>query len=150
MSKKIFILETSVTIQKLLTKTLDGKNYSIKFEADSKKVFSSLVEFEPDLFLINCDIEKPSSFEIVKILRSLQGFEKLPVGMYANIPTALDEAFAIEAGANLFIKLDPESFSENVEKLSQTRPQKKEKDSKKQAAKKILMILFFFRMQLSF
>lgn len=136
MSKKIFILETSVTIQKLLTKTLDGKNYSIKFEADSKKVFSSLVEFEPDLFLINCDIEKPRSFEIVKILRSLQGFEKLPVGMYANIPTALDESFAIEAGANLFIKLDQESFSENVEKLFQTRPQKKKRILKNKRQKK--------------
>ena len=124
MSKKIFILETSVTIQKLLTKTLDGKNYSIKFEADSKKVFSSLVEFEPDLFLINCDIEKPRSFEIVKILRSLQGFEKLPVGMYANIPT------------NLFIKLDQESFSENVEKLFQTRPQKKKRILKNKRQKK--------------
>ena len=138
MSKKILILESSVTIQKLLTKTLDGKKYSIKFEADSKKVFSSLVEFEPDLFLINCDIEKPRSFEIVKILRSLQGFEALPVGMYANIPSALDQAFAKEAGANLFIKLDPETLGKDVEALAQIEiePPKKAKTSKKEAAKK--------------
>ena len=138
MSKKILILESSVTIQKLLTKTLDGKKYSIKFEADSKKVFSSLVEFEPDLFLINCDIEKPRSFEIVKILRSLQGFEELPVGMYANISGALDQAFAKEAGVNLFIKLDPETLGKDVEALAQIEIEapKKSKTSKKEAGKK--------------
>ena len=137
MSKKILILESSVTIQKLLTKTLDGKKYSIKFEVDSKKVFSTLVEFEPDLFLINCDIDKPRSFEIVKILRSLQDFEELPVGMYANIPTALYEAFAKESGANLFIKLDQETFAKNVDELAQLEPQKKAKTSKKEASKKV-------------
>ena len=138
MSKKILILESSVTIQKLFTKTLDGKKYSIKFEVDSKKVFSTLVEFEPDLFLINCDIEKPRSFEIVKILRSLQGFEELPVGMYANIPTTLDQTFAKEAGANLFIKLDQENLAKDVEELAQIEiePQKKEKISKKETGKK--------------
>ena len=138
MSKKILILESSVTIQKLLTKTLDSKKYSIKFEADSKKVFSSLVEFEPDLFLINCDIEKPRSFEIVKILRSLQGFEALPVGMYANIPGALDQTFAKEAGANLFIKLDQETIGKDVEALAQIEiePPKKAKTSKKEVGKK--------------
>ena len=93
MSKKILILETSSTLQKLFTKNLNTKDYSIKFEEDAKKVFETLSDFQPDLFLLNCDITRPGSFEIVKLIRSINTLymNQLAIGMYTNLPTALDE-----------------------------------------------------------
>ena len=59
MAKKVLILESSTTIQTLFSKSLDSKKYSLKFEADGDKVFTALLDFKPDIFLINCDIAQP-------------------------------------------------------------------------------------------
>ena len=115
MPKRILILETSVTIQKLFTKNLDSKRYDIKFEKNPRKIFSLLAEEKPDLFLLNTDITEPKSFEIVKLVRMIQSLGDLIIGMYANIPTALEENFAIESGADVFIALDPDTLSHDVE-----------------------------------
>ena len=56
MAKKILILEASTTVQKLFKKTLDSKQYSIRFESDAKEIFTALSDFNPDLFLLNCNI----------------------------------------------------------------------------------------------
>ena len=119
MSKKILILETSLTLQKLFTKNLNAKDYSIKFEEDAKKVFTSLSEFMPDLFLLNCDISEPKSFEIVRLIRSLKTsfFTELAIGMYSNCPTALDEEFANSCGVNSFIRLNQETLPQDIEQL---------------------------------
>ena len=64
MAKKILILESSATMQKLFTKNLDSRKYSIRFEADSKEIFSTLTDFCPDLFLINCNIKNPTALKL--------------------------------------------------------------------------------------
>ena len=135
MPKKILILETSVTVQKLFSKTLDSKKYSLKFETDAKKVFSALSDFEPELLLINCDIENPRSFELVKIIRSIKLFDGLLIGMYSNLPSALDEDYAKESYADVFIKLNQDTIAEKVDELwqnakEQSKPAKKKADKK--------------------
>ena len=56
MAKKILILESSATMQKLFSKTLDSKQYSIRFESEANDIFTSLIDFNPELFLLNCNI----------------------------------------------------------------------------------------------
>ena len=56
MSKKILILETSVTLQKLFTTTLDGDDYNIQFVNNGKNAINKLFDFMPDLFLLNSDL----------------------------------------------------------------------------------------------
>ena len=124
MAKKILILESSSTVQKLFTKNLDSKKYSLKFVKEAKTVFFALFDFQPELFLLNCDIQEPRSFEIVRILRSIEGLKELAIGMYANDSTALDEAFASECGANVFIRITPESLEQNIDELTEIETQK--------------------------
>ena len=119
MAKKILILESSATMQKLFKNTLDSKQYSIRFESDAKEIFAALNDFNPELFLLNCNIADPGSFEIVKLIRTLPGFEALPVALYSNLPAALDEEFAKECGASSFIRLDAETLVENVDELAE-------------------------------
>ena len=127
MAKKILILESSVTMQKLFTKTLDAKQYSIKFVVDSKEVFSTLLDFQPELFLLNCNITDPGSFEIVKIVRTLPELQSLPVALYSNLPAALDEEFASECGANRFIRLDADTLVQNIDELAEIETETSEK-----------------------
>ncbi len=124
MTKKILILESSITVQKLFTKTLDSKKYTVKFVKEGKALFTTLPDFNPDLLLINCDIQEPRSFEIVKILRSIDCLKELAIGLYANIPTALDEVFAAECGANTFIRLTSDTLEQNIDELAEIESQK--------------------------
>ena len=50
MAKKILILESSATMQKLFTKTLDSKQYSIKFESEAKDIFQAFLKFHLTYF----------------------------------------------------------------------------------------------------
>ena len=138
MSKKILILETSVTLQKLFTKNLNAKDYSIKFEDDVNKIFTSLSDFKPELFLLNCDITQPRSFEIVRLIRSMNTsfFNALTIGMYANVPTALDEDFAKDCGVNSFIRLNADTLAQNIEELAKLEVQAKKETDKTKSEKK--------------
>ena len=142
MAKKILILESSATMQKLFTKTLDSKQYSIKFESEAKNIFTSLAEISPDLFLLNCNITEPGAFEIVKLIRVLPDFNDLPVALYSNLPTSLDEEFAKECGANSFIRLDAETLVQNIDELAEVDAEKSEK-TKSGKSKKLDNTLLF-------
>ncbi len=142
MAKKILILESSATMQKLFTKTLDSKQYSIKFESEAKNIFTSLAEISPDLFLLNCNITEPGAFEIVKLIRVLPDFNDLPVALYSNLPTSLDEEFAKECGANSFIRLDAETLVQNIDELAEVDAEKSEK-TKSGKCKKLDNALLF-------
>lgn len=142
MAKKILILESSATMQKLFTKTLDSKQYSIRFESEAKDIFSALADFKPDLFLLNCNITEPDSFEIVKLTRTLPGFTELPVALYSNLPTSLDEEFAKECGAASFIRLDSETLEKDVEKLAEIESNNSEKAKTEKGKKPDKELLF--------
>lgn len=142
MAKKILILESSATMQKLFTKTLDSKQYSIKFESEAKDIFTSLADFNPDLFLLNCNISEPSSFEIAKLTRSLPGFTGLPLALYSNLPTALDEEFAKECGATSFIRLDAATLVQNIDELAEVESQTSEKSKTGKSKKPDNALLF--------
>ncbi len=117
MAKKILILETSETMQKLFTASLDSKEFKIKFEDDAKNFFYTFLDFKPEIFLVNCDITNPGSYEIVKFLRSIREVKELKIGMYSNIPSPLHEAMALESGADSFIVINAESISEKINQL---------------------------------
>jgi len=119
MGKKILILETSTTLQKIFAKILSGDAYSLRFVSNGREAFSALFDFQPDLFLLNSGIQQPRSFEIVKILRAMEPFEDLIIGIYANFPAPLDEVFARECGATAFVQLDPKTFVKRVDALAE-------------------------------
>ncbi len=124
MSKKILILETSLTLQKIFSNILGNEAYTIKFVSDGKDAFRELFDFQPDLFLLNCDILEPRSFEIVRIMRSIDCFEDLTIGMYANFQAPLDEVCAIQCGATAFVRLDKKTFADKVAELAEMNSRK--------------------------
>lgn len=142
MAKKILILESSATMQKLFKSTLDSKQYSIVFESEAKEIFNSLYESSPDLFLLNCSITEPGAFEIVKLIRTLPDFKELPVALYSNLPTSLDEEFAKECGATSFIRLDAGSLVQNIDQLAEVENENSEK-TKSGKSKKLDKALLF-------
>lgn len=142
MAKKILILESSATIQKLFTKTLDSKEYSIRFEKEPKNIFTAISDFNPELFLLNHNIKEPGSYEIVKLLRTLPDINNLPVALYSNLPSSLDEDFSKDCGANAFIRLDAETLSQNIDELAAVDNEDAEKPKSGKAKKLDNALLF--------
>ena len=118
MSKKILVLETSVTLQKLFTTTL-GDEHNVQFIGDGKEALYRLFELSPDLFLLNAEFEEPRSFDLVRVVRSIPCFKDLSIGMYATGPFPFDEAMAKGCGANSFVRIDQKTMALNIEELAQ-------------------------------
>ncbi len=151
MAKKILILETSVTVQKLFTMTLDSDDYSIQFVGDGKAAVYGLFDFQPDLFLINSSIEKPKSFEVVRLVRSIACFRELTIALYSASPSPLDEDFALSCGATTFVRLEPKTLVLNVDELAQLSAPKIDKTELLQVKKNLDDgFLFMQASQLSF
>ena len=144
MAKKILILESSVTIQKLFTTTLDSDDYTIHFSVDGKSALYDLFEFQPDLFLINSSIDTPKSFEVVRLVRSMKCFKELAIALYSSSPSPLDDVFALECGANTFVRLEQKTLVLNVDELAQLSAPKIDKAELLQI-KKILDDSFLFK-----
>ena len=119
MSKCILILDNSITIQKLFTKTLDSAQYELKFVTDGKDFIYKAFETTPDVVLINAEISEPSSYELVRLLRSIKCFKEIPVGMYAANKVPFDEYLSEQSGANIFVHLDEKTLTINIEELTQ-------------------------------
>ena len=117
MKKKILVVENSLTVQKIFTKTFDD-DYILRFESDLSKLVESVFDFFPAILLLNSDFNEPSSFDFVKLIRSIPCFENLPIGMYSNTENPFDEEFAYSCGANSFVRLEPKTLLLNVEELS--------------------------------
>lgn len=117
MSKKILILETSVTVQKLFTTTLDTDEYNFQFVNNGKDFIFKTFDFIPDIVLINAELE--GSLEIVKILREIPCFKTLPIGMYSNTSSPLGKQSALEVGANSYVAIEPKTILLNIDELTQ-------------------------------
>ncbi|MBQ9537943.1 MAG: guanylate cyclase, partial [Treponema sp.] len=134
MSKKILVLETSVTLQKLFTTTI-GDEHSVQFVSDGKEALYRLFEFVPDLFLLNAEFEEPRSFDLVRVVRSIPCFKDLSIGMYATGSFPFDELMAKECGADSFVRIDPKTMALNIEELAQMPPSRLDKLELAQARK---------------
>lgn len=119
MSKKILVVENSLTVQKIFTKTLDNDDYNLKFESNLNKIVDVIFDFVPDILLLNTEYDEPSSFDYVKLIRTIPCFQNLAIGMYTNSESSFDEEYALSSGANTFVRLEPKTLFLNVDELSE-------------------------------
>ncbi len=116
MRKKILVVENSSTVQRIFKKTFED-DAAMRFETDLGNLVDSLFDFMPNILLLNSAFEEPSSFDFVKLIRSIPCFENLAIGMYSNTEDSFDEEFAYSCGANLFVRLDQKALILSVEEL---------------------------------
>ncbi|MCR5763766.1 MAG: guanylate cyclase [Treponema sp.] len=117
MSKKILILETSVTIQKLFTTTLDSDEYNFQFINNGKDFLFKIFDFVPDIALITAEFEGILHF--VKIIREISCFKHLAIGMYSNTNSPFVKQASLEAGANSYVAIEPKTILINIDELAQ-------------------------------
>ena len=137
MNKKILVLETSVTLQKLFTTTLESDDYTVQFVKDGREAVYQLFDVIPDVFLLNAELSDPRSFEVVRLVRSIPCFKTLAIGMYATSGSPFDEAFATACGADAFVRIEQKTLALNIDELAQIPAQKPDRLAVAQAKKEM-------------
>ena len=94
MSKKILILEPSSTTQSIIATKLKKSEFEPVFETNGVKFLVSMYNNPPAAVLINAKSLNPKSNELVRIIKSIDKINKIPVGVYAAGDFSFENHFA--------------------------------------------------------
>ena len=106
MSRKIVVLETSAAIQGLIKEKLGNKNVELSFEDKGLKLLVSVYNSIPSAILINASSQNPKASLLVRLIKSIEKLEKVPVGIYSTGEFVFEENFRNSCGADLFININ--------------------------------------------
>ena len=117
MSKKILVLEPSTTTQSIITSKLRKSEYRAVFETNGVNFLVTMNEILPQAVLINAKSINPKSSELIRLIKSIERFKKIPIGVYAAGDFFFESHFMINTGADLFIHFDPETIVDKIREL---------------------------------
>ena len=120
MNKKILILEPSSTTQSLITDKLKKTEYIPVFETNGIKFLVSMYNSMPQAVLINARCVSPKSGELVRLIKTVEKFNKIPVGIYSTGDYYFEEHFMINTGTDLFIHLVSDNLAGKIGAMMQT------------------------------
>ncbi len=78
---KFACVDDSQVIQNNVQKFLDNKFFGILSILDSMSAFAELIEFQPDLILLDVDMPNINGYELCSLLRNHQDFKTTPIIM---------------------------------------------------------------------
>ena len=84
MSKRIIVLEPSVTIQSIFMELTRQSDFDLTFERNGIKFLVALYNLLPDAVLINARNMNPSCIELVRFIKSVARFKTISVGIFAT------------------------------------------------------------------
>lgn len=117
MSNKILILEPSVTMQSIFKKSLRKADLELRFSANGIKILGLLYNALPDAILVNARNMNPACMDFCRLIKSIERFNNIPVGVYATSDFLFSDEFRAVCGADSFISFDSEKIASDIEEL---------------------------------
>ncbi len=117
MNKKIYILEPSKTTQSLLKKKFFKSGFTPYFETDGIKMLFTMYDKCPDAVLINAKGVNPKTSVLVRLLKSVDMFKKIPVAVYATSDFSFENTYMTNTGADIFIHIETDSIPDRLNDL---------------------------------
>ncbi len=117
MSKKILVLEPSSTTQSILTEKLKKTDYELDFETNGIKFLVTMYNTTPQAILINARCVSPRSSELVRLIKSVEKFWKIPVAVYSTGEFYFEKHFIDNTGTDLFIHIETDKLAEKLDQL---------------------------------
>lgn len=97
---KVLIVDDDKTTVTLLQTLLELDGFEIRTVGLGSKVLSTVVEFEPDVILLDYNLSDMEGIDVLRDLRNHEDYADLPVVMTSGLDVA-DKVTA--AGANKFL-----------------------------------------------
>lgn len=117
MNKKILVLEPSTTTQSLIFSKFKKSNYDVSFESNGIKFLVTAYNTCPDIILVNAKFVNPKSNEIIRLIKNVEKFKKIPVGAYATSDFAFVDHYLADTGADCFINFEAEDLFQKIDAM---------------------------------
>ena len=117
MSKRILILEPSITLQEVFKEKTKKSELELSFDTNGIRMLVTLYNMLPDAVLINARNMNPSCVELCRLIKSLARFKNIPLGVYVTSDFVFPAEFKTTCGADMFIIFKPDEILLNLEEL---------------------------------
>lgn len=121
MTKRIVVIDDSLTVRKVLETGLGRAGYDVTCYADPAEALRNLLDPSkpaPDLLLVDIGLPKIDGFEVLRYIRANKCYTSVPMYVISNRDGVLDRVKARLAGANGYI-VKPFKIQEVVALLQQ-------------------------------
>ncbi len=120
-SKKIMVVEDSITSRMLLKGILESAGYQVRTAVDGVDAFTAIREEEFDLIVSDVEMPRMNGFDLTARIRSDQRLRELPVVLITALESREQRERGIDAGANAYVvksSFDQQNLLEVVRRLT--------------------------------
>lgn len=103
MSKKILLVDDELDIIEFLEYNLRQEGFVVVTARDGKEALEK-VEEKPDLIILDVMMPNMDGYEVIRKIKSKNGFENIPIIFLTAKSSELDEVHGLELGADDFIQ----------------------------------------------
>jgi two-component system, chemotaxis family, response regulator PixG len=87
---KIACVDDSANVCQNIKQFLDGNLFNLLAIEDSMTAFAKLIEFQPDLILLDVEMPQLNGYELCGLLRNHPEFKTLPIILLSEDPSSID------------------------------------------------------------
>ena len=109
--KTLLLVEDSFTIQKLVESTFKSAGYQVTIANHAREGIASLPTVSPDIILADASMPEMDGFQLCEVIRSTQGFERIPVLLLTSRFAAYDEIQGQRSGVTAYLAKPFDSYS---------------------------------------
>ena len=103
MSKKIMIVDDSVTVRKVTTRLLERNGWDVATAKDGVDAIKQLQDASPDIVLLDIEMPRMDGFEVLRIVRRDPHLQNLPIIMITSRTGEKHKQQAFDLGVNRFL-----------------------------------------------
>jgi DNA-binding response OmpR family regulator len=131
--RKVLIIEDNEDIQQLYQYAFEESNYDVKISGNGLNGINDVVEYVPDVVLLDIMMPEMNGFEFLEALKNNTSLKvQIPIVVLSNLTQEHEKEKALQNGADLYlVKSDYEGL-DLVEKVNNFLKEYYEKNSKKE------------------
>jgi len=118
---KVYVIEDDPLLRNLLTARLETSSFQHEFAADGNDVIAKMVNFRPQVIILDLMLPGKSGFEVLEEIKETQELRSVPVIIFSNRDSQEDKQRVLSLGIDrFFVKAltDLSALVETIEELA--------------------------------
>jgi diguanylate cyclase (GGDEF)-like protein len=101
--RRVLVVEDDAAMSSLITKSLTSAGYKVDCVGAASELIDKLLDFHPDLLLLDLHLPDCTGAEMALIVRQLPGFATMPILYVSGESDPVSQVAALKCGADGFI-----------------------------------------------
>jgi len=103
MNPQVLVVDDSQLVRNLHGFMLQTANYKVEYAENGSDALEKLLSTHYDLIVTDINMPQMDGYELVRRVRSTEGYEETPIIIVSTESEAADKSRGFEAGANVYI-----------------------------------------------